>query len=316
MPFLQIQDKNSRTFLRLNGPVPEHIAFIMDGNRRFAQKKGREATWGHRMGTQSMENILHWTYLAKIKHITVYAFSTENFKRDQAEVESIFTLLEEMLFKISNNEKILKKKIRIRLIGETDMLPEKTIAAFKELEEKTSANDKMYLNVAVAYGGRNDIAQAFRKIAEKAVDGNDVSGNNGGNNSGNNSGSDVFGNSGGIDDINDDSTDAINYDGNNDSDFDITNDEISTYLFPYSDEIVPGVDFMIRTGEEHRTSNFLPWQANGNNAIVYFYSKYWPEFTFKDLFYLLRKYQKIEEERQKNDLKRMEKINTFFEQRD
>jgi len=267
MPFSQIRNHNSRTFLRLDGNVPEHIAFIMDGNRRFAQKNGREATWGHLMGTKSMENILHWTYLAKIKHITVYAFSTENFKRDQAEVESIFELLEDMLFKISNDEKILKKKIHIRLIGETDMLPPKTIAAFKELEEKTSANDKMYLNVAVAYGGRNDIVQAFQRIAEKAV---------------------------------------------GDDDLDITDDEISKYLFPYSDKIVPGVDFMIRTGDEHRTSNFLSWQANGNNAAVYFYSKYWPEFTFKDLFYLLRKYQKNEEENLKKELKRAEKINAFL----
>jgi len=290
MPFSQIRNNHSRTFLKFNGDVPKHIAFIMDGNRRFAQKNGHEATWGHRMGTKSMENILHWTYLAKIKHITVYAFSTENFKRDQAEVESIFELLEEMLFKISNDEKILKKKINIRLIGETDMLPKKTIAAFKELEEKTSANDKMYLNVAVAYGGRNDISQAFQRIAEKAVGGNG-SGNNSGNGSGNGGGS------------------------ANSNDFDITDDEISKYLFPYSDKIVPGVDFMIRTGEEHRTSNFLSWQANGNNAIVYFYSKYWPEFTFKDLFYLLRKYQKNEEENRKKELKRAEKINAFLGQK-
>ncbi|MCL2863250.1 MAG: polyprenyl diphosphate synthase [Methanimicrococcus sp.] len=253
----------------------------MDGNRRFAQKNGKDAAWGHRMGTGAMESILHWTYLAKIKHITIYAFSTENFKRGRSEVESIFELLEQMLFKISNDEKILKKKINIRLIGETDMLPEKTIAAFKELEEKTSANDKMYLNVAAAYGGRNDIAQAFRKIAEKAVGDN---------------GTDI------------ENRECVN-------DFDITNDEISKYLFPYSDKIVPDVDFMIRTGEERRTSNFLPWQANGNNAVVYFYSKYWPEFTFKDLFYLLRKYQKIEEEIRVKELKRAEKINAFLERR-
>lgn len=271
MPFARLQKKDPRMFLRLDGNIPEHIAFIMDGNRRYAQKKGHEAAWGHRKGMESVENLLHWAYLAKIKHITIYAFSTENFKRSRAEVDSIFELLEEVLYKISNDEKLLKKKISIRLVGETDRVPDKTVTAFKELEEKTAENDKMYLNVAVAYGGRSDIAQAFQQIAKKALSSSEET-----------------------------------------EEPKISDDNISKYLFPYADEPVPGVDLLIRTGEEHRTSNFLSWQANGSRAVVYFYDKYWPEFTFKDLFYLLRKYQKIDIENQKRDEKRLKKINDFL----
>ncbi|MDV0445699.1 Ditrans,polycis-undecaprenyl-diphosphate synthase ((2E,6E)-farnesyl-diphosphate specific) [Methanimicrococcus sp. At1] len=263
--------KNPRTFLRSVENVPEHIAFIMDGNRRYAQRKGKETSWGHTCGVSAVENILHWTYLAKIKHITIYAFSTENFKRDPAEVESIFDLLEKMLHKISADEKILKKKIKIRMIGETENLPEKTLKAFRDLEEKTADNDKMYLNVALAYGGRSDITQAFQKIAADAAK-----------------------------------------NPNRPTEEFLSDDEISKYLFPFSDEIVPSVDFLIRTGDEHRTSNFLPWQANGNNAIVCYYNKYWPEFTFKDLFYTLRIYQKTAEERRLNDEKRMKKVDAFL----
>ncbi|WNY28652.1 Ditrans,polycis-undecaprenyl-diphosphate synthase ((2E,6E)-farnesyl-diphosphate specific) [Methanimicrococcus stummii] len=262
------KSKNSRAFLHSAKHVPEHIAFIMDGNRRYAQKKGKETTWGHTAGVSAVEKLLHWTYLAKIKHITIYAFSTENFKRDPSEVESIFELLEKMLHKLSTDEKILSKKIKIRMIGETDNLPEKTLRAFKDLEEKTAANDKMYLNVALAYGGRNDMTQAFEKIAASSENTNAAA---------------------------------------------LSDDEISKYLFPFSDEIVPSVDFLIRTGDEHRTSNFLPWQANGNNAVVCYYNKFWPEFTFKDLFYTLRIYQRLEEERRKNEERRMKKVEAFFE---
>ena len=261
--------KNARSFIRSDEPIPQHIAFIMDGNRRFAQKKGLDANFGHETGMVAMENILHWTYLAKIKHITVYAFSTENFKRGKEEIDNIFFLLEKALNHVSNDEKILRKKIKIRLIGETDRLPEKTLEAFRRLEAQTAQNDGMRLNVAVAYGGRSDIAQAFEKIASKSVAGENIP----------------------LDDL-----------------------EISKYLFPFSDEILPDVDFLIRTGEEYRTSNFLPWQANGNSAVVCFYEKFWPEFTFKDLFYVLRRYHKIEKERRLKSEKRLKKVNAFLEQ--
>ncbi|MDR2943922.1 MAG: di-trans,poly-cis-decaprenylcistransferase [Methanosarcinales archaeon] len=264
--------RESRAFLRSAEQIPEHIAFIMDGNRRYAHQKGKEADYGHAAGVSAVENMLHWTYLAKIKHITIYAFSTENFKRDPSEVENIFELLEKMLCKISADEKILKKKIRIRMIGETGSLPEKTLKTFKELEEKTAGNDKMFLNVALAYGGRGDITQAFERIAEDTVYNKEEKP------------------AGGI----------------------LSDEELSKYLFPFSDEIVPGVDFLIRTGDERRTSNFLPWQANGNNAVVCYYSKFWPEFTFKDLFYTLRIYGRAIEERRKDEARRQKKIDAFL----
>lgn len=261
----------SRTFLHSMKHVPQHIAFIMDGNRRYAYRKGKDAAWGHTAGVTAVENLLHWTYLAKIKHITIYAFSTENFKRDPLEVQSIFNLLEKMLYKLSTDEKILSKKIKIRMIGETTQLPKETLKAFKDLEEKTAGNSKMYLNVALAYGGRSDITQAFENITK----------------------------------------DALNHPDKPKADF-LSDDEISGYLFPFSNEVVPSVDLLIRTGDDRRTSNFLPWQANGNNAIFCSYNKYWPEFTFKDLFYTLRIYQRMEEERLRNEARRLKKVEAFL----
>ena len=268
MPHIIESKKNPRGFLHTLENSPKHIAFIMDGNRRFAQKQGKETVWGHQKGMTVIENILHWAYLAKVKHITIYAFSTENFNRDSAEVDSIFELLEDSLRRILNDEKILRKNIKIRMIGESENIPQNALSVLRELEEKTEANSKMYLNIALAYGGRNDIAQAFEKIAAS--------------------------------------------DNNKNSEISISDEEISQYLFPYSDEIVPSVDLLIRTGNEHRTSNFLPWQANGNNAIVCYYEKFWPEFNFKDLFYLLRRYQKVEKERHLKNEKRLKKVNAFL----
>ncbi|MDL2261193.1 di-trans,poly-cis-decaprenylcistransferase [Methanimicrococcus sp. OttesenSCG-928-J09] len=297
MPHIIEKKKNSRTFLHSTEHIPQHVAFIMDGNRRYARRNGKETSWGHRRGMSAMENILHWTYLAKIKHITIYAFSTENFKRDPTEVENIFDLLEEMLYKISSDEKLLKKKIKIRMIGEAENLPEKTLKAFRDLEEKTAGNDQMYLNVALAYGGRSDITQAFRSIAVTAATATAAT-----------AAASIVAATGAA--AADNTVVSNNY---KNEDW-ISDEEISKYLFPFSDEIVPGVDFLIRTGDEHRTSNFLPWQANGNNAVVCYYQKYWPEFTFKDLFYLLRRYQKAVEDKQKDEIKRLKKIEAFLEQ--
>lgn len=264
------QKKNPRSFLYSVKHVPKHVAFIMDGNRRFAQRMGKESAWGHSMGVETVKNILHWTYLSKVKYITIYAFSTENFKREASEIDSIFSLLEKMLLKLSNDPKIRSKGIKIQMIGETNYLPPKTLEILKELEKKTRRHEKMCLNIALAYGGQDDIAQAFEKIAA----------------------SNAF---------------------NKPYDEFISNDEISKHLFPFSNETVPDVDLLIRTGDEHRTSNFLPWQANGNNAFVCYYKKTWPEFTFKDLYYILRKYQSAEEKRKKTEEKRRRDIEKVLE---
>ena len=256
--------------------TPNHIAFIMDGNRRFAQTKGKENSWGHKMGVKTMENILRWVYLTKIKQITVYAFSTENFNRDKAEIESIFEILEKTLKKISTDKKISQKKIRIRMIGDTSYLPEKMLRAFQELEQKTAKNDKLCLNVAIAYGGRQEIAQACFKAA--------------------------------ADILNNTNNAADPKNPNNAAEC-----EISKNLFLSSDEAFSDVDFLVRTGNECRTSNFLPWQANGSNAVVYFHEKYWPDFELKDFFYTINKYQKVVEERKNAENKRLKKIEEFLE---
>ncbi|WNY24926.1 polyprenyl diphosphate synthase [Methanolapillus millepedarum] len=270
---LSAEQAARKMFVQKKIVAPEHIAFIMDGNRRFAKKKGQAPSWGHRMGTQTMEKILHWAYLSHVKCVTVYAFSTENFKRDQEEVNNIFELLEKTIRRLSEDEKVQSKNIKIRMIGDTSPLPEKIQKSFSELEEKTKNNNKMYLNVAIAYGGRQDIAQAFLKLAQEKT---------------------PLDNNFGVE---------------------ISDAEISKYLFPFSDETVPDVDLLIRTGGENRTSNFLPWQANGNASTVVFHQKYWPEFNLKDLLWTLRRYQKITSRRENAEAKRKALVCEFLSKR-
>ncbi|WNY26707.1 polyprenyl diphosphate synthase [Methanolapillus ohkumae] len=287
-----------RYFIQKKVPAPKHIAFIMDGNRRFAKKNKKKPAWGHRMGTRTIDKILHGAYLSGVEHVTIYAFSTENFKRDKNEVDNIFELLEKTIFDLSADAHI-SKNIKIRMIGDASHLPEKIKSSFLELEEKTKGNNKMYLNVAVAYGGRQDIAQAFLKIVQKPEaffekrNGsergriNNNSGSCGSNNNSDRAGAENIGNL-------------------------VSDKFISKYLFPFSDEIVPDVDLLIRTGDERRTSNFLPWQANGNSCVICFHPKFWPEFNEKDLFSTFRQYQKIRDGMETNNKIRAEKINNFL----
>ena len=144
--------------------VPRHVAVIMDGNRRYAGKHGIEKGLGHRMGTKTTRRVIEWAYEAGIRQLTVYAFSTENFNRDREEVRTIFALLAEKLTRLINDENTMKRGLCVRMIGDSSLLPPEIVSEMRALEEKTKNNDRMYVNIALAYGGRQDLAQAFSRI--------------------------------------------------------------------------------------------------------------------------------------------------------
>jgi len=150
-----------------NNVKPEHMAIILDGNRRWASEKDLDPWHGHKEGAEKVEKLLEWCLKLNVKSITLYAFSTENFRRPRREVEEIMRIAGEKLQKIITDERIHKNKVRVKVIGRTQLLPENLQKIIADVEKATQNYDKHFLNIAFAYGGRAEIVDAARKIAEK-----------------------------------------------------------------------------------------------------------------------------------------------------
>ncbi len=147
------------------GIIPKHIAIIMDGNRRFADKYGYPRYLGHRYGAEKLVEVIQWCFELGIRIVTVYALSLENFyRRSKEELENLFKIFYEYSTRFMNDERIHKNKIRIKFIGRIDLLPPYIVKNFKRLEEITKNYKNYILNVAVCYSGREEILEAIRKI--------------------------------------------------------------------------------------------------------------------------------------------------------
>lgn len=154
------------------GPIPAHIAIIMDGNRRWARKRGLPPVLGHRHGARVVENVLRWCYDLGIKVVTLYVLSTENLlRRSEDELENIFKLISEKLDEFLISEDIAKRKTRVKFIGDRSLLPPDIVAKIEELEERTKAYSERFLNLALAYGGRREIVDAVKRIASDVQEG-------------------------------------------------------------------------------------------------------------------------------------------------
>ena len=150
---------------------PEHVAIILDGNRRWASGKALIPWLGHRHGADKIDELMDWCIELDFKSITLYAFSTENFQRPEKEVEEIMKLVEEKLRSILNNPEIHENKIKVKVIGRTDLLPQPIQDVIKQVEDATGMYTERLLNVAMAYGGRAEIVDATKKIAKKVLKG-------------------------------------------------------------------------------------------------------------------------------------------------
>ena len=225
--------------------APAHVAIIQDGNRRYARERGGSADDGHRQGADTTERVLEWCEELGVEELTLYAFSTENFKRPAEEREALFDLLCEKLREFADAEEIHDKEVCIRAIGAVERLPPRVRNAVDYAERRTRGYDRFRLNIALAYGGRNELLSAARDVAG-AVEAGEL----------------------------------------DPADIDVEAVESRLY-----DRQVRDVDLIIRTGGDERTSNFLPWHANGNEAAVFFCAPYWPEFSKVDLLRAIRTYQ-------------------------
>lgn len=155
------------------GCLPSHIAIIMDGNRRYAKEvlKTQDSNQGHIKGKDKLEEVLNWCIEANIKTLTVYAFSTENFSREEGEVTFLLTLIKDMLLKFADDERIHNDKVRIKMIGDRSIIPDDLKDAVDYAESKTKDYDNYHFNIAVAYGGRQEIINAVKEVALKVKNG-------------------------------------------------------------------------------------------------------------------------------------------------
>ena len=145
-------------------PLPRHIAIIMDGNRRFAKELGLSWEAGHVFGKEKIEEVLDWCFDLGIRVLTVYAFSTENFKRSEKEVKTLMSLLKEELDLAKEDSRIHKNKVQVRILGRLESLPKDIQESAQSIMERTQSYKTYHLNIALAYGGREEIIQAIQHM--------------------------------------------------------------------------------------------------------------------------------------------------------
>jgi len=149
--------------------LPTHVAIIMDGNRRWAKEKGLDIRQGHKEGAKVLEDIVRYAKKIGIKYITVYAFSTENWKRSEEEVGALMLLLQNYLD--SYAKRADTEGIKVRVLGDVSVLSKGMQSSINKLESRTKDNTEINFNIALNYGGRDEIVKAVKKISEKVKNG-------------------------------------------------------------------------------------------------------------------------------------------------
>jgi tritrans,polycis-undecaprenyl-diphosphate synthase [geranylgeranyl-diphosphate specific] len=205
-----------------DGVKPEHIAIILDGNRRWANEQEKDPwllqdKWGHKNGADTVELLLDWCHMLDVKYVTLYTFSTENFSRKSDEVQKIMHIAEERFRKLLKDERIHRDKVHVKVIGRVNLLPKSLQESIEDVEKATASYDRYFWNFAFAYGGRAEIVDAAKAIAEKVKSGElELA--------------------------------------------DVTENTFEKYLYTaHMDKQDP--DMIIRTSGEERLSGFLLWQA-------------------------------------------------------
>ena len=211
-----------------NQSLPKHVAIIMDGNGRWAQQRGKIRVAGHKAGVASVRQVVSTASRMGIKALTLFAFSSENWRRPETEVSA---LMELFMFVLAREvRKLHDSNIRLRVIGDIHGFSERLQKKISEAESLTAHNDGLTLNIAANYGGRWDIVQATQKLTAKICDGS------------------------------------------------LKPEQINEALLAehLSMADIPDVDLLIRTGGDHRVSNFLLWQIA--YAELSFTPVLWPDF--------------------------------------
>ena len=212
-----------------------HVAIIMDGNGRWGIKKKNSRNAGHREGLKTVEKIIKQTIKKKISFLTLYAFSTENWKRPKKEINFLFNLLEDFLTK--KLDEFHKNKIKLKIIGKKNF-SQKLNILLKYAEKKTFNNKTLQINLALNYGSKSELVNALRELKN--------------------------------------------------SNKKISEKNLIKYLQTSN---IPDPDFLIRTGNTKRLSNFLLWQLAYSE--IFFEKKLWPDFNEKDFDKIIKEYQSV-----------------------
>lgn len=153
-----------------NEPIgPRHVAIIMDGNGRWAQMRGRPRLFGHHAGAKRIRSIVETCPEEGVKYLTIFAFSTENWKRTQTEVAGLMKLFRRYIEREARA--LLAEGVRVRFIGDRVRLDDKLVDLMDKLELLTSGNDKVHLTIALNYGGRDEVARATKRLAYDVAQG-------------------------------------------------------------------------------------------------------------------------------------------------
>ena len=150
-----------------DGHMPRHIGVVLDGNRRFARARGlSDVAEGHRLGADKIHELLDWCHELGIPYVTLWLLSTENLQRDEAEVTQLIDIIADTVTRIASDARHRDRGVKITALGALDVLPDRLRRALKEAEEATAANVGCHAQVAIGYGGRQEITDALRGLLE------------------------------------------------------------------------------------------------------------------------------------------------------
>ncbi|KAJ9103801.1 hypothetical protein QFC21_002263 [Naganishia friedmannii] len=248
--------------LRVGG-VPRHVAFVMDGNRRWARGRGWRVGKGHEGGFEVLKETLSLCVALRIKYITVYAFSIDNFKRPKEEVDGLLELTRSRLKGLCEAGSYMQKHdIRVSFLGRRDMLPPDVLEAVEAMERDTSTHHTAVLNVCCPYTSRDEVTTAIKGTIKSVETGEMAA-------------SDI-------------SPYAIaRYLGTNA----VVLPDPTSAPGHEEDERAPDVDILVRTSDVRRLSDFLMWQTSSHTQL-HFIKTLWPEFGMKEMAKIMLAYQR------------------------
>ena len=232
--------------------IPASVAIIMDGNGRWAKKRGLPRSFGHKEGCKALEALIPEAGRIGIKYLTVYAFSTENWKRSQEEVSALMDLFRYYAGRLL--KKAEENNVRITFIGDRTRFPEDIVASIEKLETKTSGNTGLRFVVAANYGGRDEIRRAAVRFAEAYAAGNIPE-------------------------------ECISDGTGRFPEGELTEAGFASFLDTAG---IPDPDLIIRTSGELRLSNFLTWQSAYSEIVIT--DRLWPDFNAEELLRCIEEY--------------------------
>lgn len=169
-PLYWLYERRLLRVVQANERLPNHIGIIMDGNRRFAKTIGMDVRSGHDYGASKAREVLDWCLELGIKHVTLWGFSTENKGRKPEEVAHLHSLFAQQAKELINDERLHNNKVQVRVIGDIGDFPADTKKALSAMEEATATYDGMQLNIALGYGGREEIISAVQRLLHDKSD--------------------------------------------------------------------------------------------------------------------------------------------------